>query len=199
MKQTTNITSTKMKSKIFTVPNILSFFRICLIPLIVWLYCVEQNYRWAGYILILSGATDIVDGYIARHFDMISDLGKMLDPIADKLTQASMLFCLLTRFPLMIVPFALMVIKEFYMGVSGYMIIQKTGTVLGANWHGKVTTCLLYAMMVLHVVWNDISSEISNLSIIGCVGMMALSLLLYARRNIKVLKEHRAAEARGEH
>ena len=103
------------QSKILTIPNLLSFFRLCLIPVFMWLYCVERNYLWTGIILIISGLTDTVDGIIARKFNMISDLGKVLDPIADKVTQAAMLFCLLTRFPLMIAPLALMVVKEFFM------------------------------------------------------------------------------------
>lgn len=171
------------KNKILTIPNALSFFRLCLIPVFIWMYCVEQKYLETGLLLLLSGATDIVDGFIARTFHMISDLGKILDPIADKLTQAAMLFCLFTRFPLMLLPLALMVVKEFYMGVTGFMVIQKTGKVLGANWHGKVATCLLYIMMILHVVWLDIPKTISNISISACVLMMVISLILYGIRN----------------
>ena len=81
------------KNKILTIPNLLSLFRLCLIPVFMWLYCVEKNYLWTGIILIISGLTDTVDGFVARHFNMISDLGKILDPVADKLTQAAMLFC----------------------------------------------------------------------------------------------------------
>ena len=97
-----------IKAKIVTIPNVLSFFRICLIPLMVWLYCVEQKFQLTGYVLVLSGVTDVVDGFIARKFNMISDLGKILDPIADKLTQAVMLICLVIRFPLMVIPFILL-------------------------------------------------------------------------------------------
>lgn len=61
----------KADTKIFTIPIILSFFRLCLIPLIIWLYCVEHNYLWAGNVLILSGLTDLVDGFIARKFKQI--------------------------------------------------------------------------------------------------------------------------------
>src|SRR5699024_12022303 len=69
------------QSKILTIPNLLSFFRLCLIPVFMWLYCVDRNYLWTGIILIISGLTDTVDGIIARKFNMISDLGKVLDPI----------------------------------------------------------------------------------------------------------------------
>ena len=177
------------QSKILTIPNLLSFFRLCLIPVFMWLYCVERNYLWTGIILIISGLTDTVDGIIARKFNMISDLGKVLDPIADKVTQAAMLFCLLTRFPLMIAPLALMVVKEFFMGVTGLLVIQKTGKVFGADWHGKVNTWLLYAMMILHVFWYNIPDVVSKVLIGICVIMMLISLVLYGRHNMKALRE----------
>ena len=186
--------SNDTQSKILTIPNILSFFRLCLIPVIMWLYCVKENYLWAGITLILSGITDTVDGFVARHFHMTSDLGKMLDPVADKLTQAAMLFCLLTRFPLMIVPLGLMVLKESFMGVTGLLVIHKTGKVFGADWHGKVTTWLLYAMMILHVFWYNIPAGVSRVMIMACVVMMTVSLVLYGRSNLKALNEEKPAE-----
>ena len=177
------------QSKILTIPNLLSFFRLCMIPVFMWLYCVERNYLWTGIILIISGLTDTVDGIIARKFNMISDLGKVLDPIADKVTQVAMLFCLLTRFPLMIAPLALMVVKEFFMGVTGLLVIQKTGKVFGADWHGKVNTWLLYAMMIIHVFWYNIPDVVSKVLIGICVVMMLISLVLYGRHNLKALRE----------
>ena len=191
MKTRSGERSNDIQSKILTIPNILSFFRLCLIPVIMWLYCVEENYFWAGGILILSGITDTVDGFVARRFHMASDLGKMLDPVADKMTQAAMLFCLLTRFPLMIVPLGLMVLKESFMGVTGLLVIHKTGKVFGADWHGKVTTWLLYAMMILHVFWYNIPAGVSRVMIMACVVMMTVSLVLYGRSNLKALKEEK--------
>lgn len=178
----------KNEKKIITIPNMLSFFRICLIPVIVWLYGVEQNYMWAGYILILSGITDMVDGYIARHFHMVSNLGKILDPIADKLTQGVMLMCLVLRFPLMIVPFILLIAKEIYMSVSGILVIQRTGIVCGADWHGKAATCVLYGTMFLHVFWHEITPVVSMVSIIACAALIGVSFVLYGIRNAKLLK-----------
>lgn len=190
MKHQKNTTS--HTNKIITIPNILSFIRLCLIPLIIWLYCVKQNYHMTAVILVLSGLTDLADGFIARHFHMISDLGKILDPIADKLTQGATLFCLMTRFKLMLVPFILMIFKELYMGITGALVIKKTGQVLGANWHGKVVTCLLYAMMILHVLWYDIPMAVSTVSIIICICMMVLSLILYGKRNKKAIQQAKA-------
>ncbi len=179
----------KNADRILTIPNILSFFRICLIPVIVWLYVYKKEYTWTACVLILSGVTDMVDGFIARRFNMISNVGKVLDPIADKLTQAVMLICLFTRFPMMIVPLILMLVRELFMGVTGLLIIKKTGNVLGACWHGKVATCLLYVMMILHVFWYDIPVMASDFAIAVCTLMVAVSFGLYGIRNMKILKQ----------
>lgn len=173
--------------RIITVPNILSFFRICLLPVLVWLYCVERNDLWTVLVLLLSGATDLADGFIARKFHMVSDLGKVLDPVADKLTQGVMLACLIVRFPLMAVPFSLMLAKEIFMGITGLMIIRRTGEAFGARWHGKAATCLLYLTAILHVAWPGIPAAASGISIAACTLMIAVSLIFYAVSNIKVL------------
>ena len=176
------------RKKVFTFPNILSFFRLCLIPVIVWSYCVEHNYLTAGGVLIISGLTDVVDGFIARKFNMVSDLGKILDPVADKLTQAAMLFCLMMRFPLLWILLVLVLVKEIFMCITGLMVIKKTGSVYGAKWHGKVATCLLYATMVLHVFWNEITPIVSIVSTLACAVMIVISFILYSIQNIKKLK-----------
>ena len=178
----------KTENKILTIPNLLSLFRLILIPVIVWLYWFRKDYFLAGVLLIISGLTDLADGYIARHFNAVSNIGKILDPIADKLTQAAMLFCLVTRFPLMAAPFGFLVIKEVFIGTTGLLMIRKTGKVVGADFHGKVATTLLYAMMILHIFWIDIPSAVSAVSILICLVSMAFTLLTYGSRNMRVLQ-----------
>lgn len=180
--------STSQK-KILTIPNLLSFFRLCLIPLILWFYCVKEDALWATLLLVLSGLTDIVDGWIARHFNMVSDFGKAFDPVADKLTQIAMLFCLLTRFRLMLLPLCLLIVKELFAAVTGLMTIKKTGNVMGADWHGKVATVLLYGMIGLHFIWYRIPAAVSNVTILLSTTMLLISAFLYGRRNLKVLME----------
>lgn len=177
-----------LKKEIFTIPNMFTYFRICLIPLIVWLYLVKNNSVWTGYILIVSGLTDIIDGFIARKFNMISNLGKIIDPIADKLTQVTMLICLLSRFSLMIIPFIFIVIKELCDSITGFLVIKKKEKVIGAKWHGKVATCLLYGIMIIHVFWINIPHTISVISITVCTIMIIISFILYSIQNIKSLK-----------
>lgn len=184
----------EMEKRIFTIPNILSFFRLCLIPLFVWLYCVKKDYMWTALVLLLSGATDLADGYIARRFHMVSALGKVLDPIADKLTQGAMLLCLFTRFPFMLAPVIFLAIKEVFDGVMGLLVIRKTKQVFSADWHGKAATFLLYAMMLIHLIWYDIPKGLSNMLICLCMVVMVLSMALYGIQDIKILRENKQIE-----
>ena len=179
--------------QIFTIPNLLSVFRLCLIPVFVWLYCWQGNYPATAAVLLLSGFTDIADGFIARRFHMISDLGKVLDPIADKLTQCAMLICLLTRFPLMACPLAALVVKETMDGLMGLMVVKKTGIVCGAEWHGKAATCLLFAVMVIHVLWYELSPQLSFALILLSTAIQIFSLVLYLRRNLSLIRRGKTA------
>ena len=181
-------TKYQTQNKILTIPNLLSLFRLLLIPLIIWMYTFKKEYFAAGTLLILSGLTDLADGFIARHFNAVSNVGKILDPIADKLTQAAMLFCLVTRFPLMAAPLGVLVLKAIFIGTTGLLMIRKTGEVIGADFHGKVATTLLYIMMILHIFWISIPAGISAATIGICLVSMIFTLFIYGKRNVKVLR-----------
>lgn len=177
----------KYQKKILTIPNVLSFVRICLIPVIIWLYLGKQDYFWTTITVLFSGLTDIVDGTIARKFNMISDVGKVLDPVADKATQFVVAILLTTRFPLMILPIIVGAVKEIFMAVSGYLVVKKCDIVLGSHWHGKLATVMLTGTIALHLFWIDINSVLSTVLIIISTASIILSLTMYAIRNIRYL------------
>ena len=177
----------RYKQKIITIPNILSLFRLLLIPVIMWLYIVKEDPVLTTVILVLSGITDIVDGIIARKCHMVSDFGKAFDPVADKLTQIAMLFCLVSRFKWMLLPLCVMVIKEVTAGILGLLVIRKTGNVCGAVWHGKATTVSLYSMMIIHLIWYNIPGVISGILIGACTALALLSAFMYSRENVRIL------------
>lgn len=179
----------KYQHKIITIPNILSLFRLLLIPVIIWLYTVRKDPLWTTAVLALSGITDIVDGIIARKCHMVSDFGKAFDPVADKLTQIAMLFCLVNRFKWMLLPLCVMVIKEVTAGILGLLVIRKTGNISGAVWHGKATTVSLYSMMIVHLLWYNIPGVISGILIGACTALALLSAFMYSRENVKILME----------
>lgn len=187
-------TTGKYQKKILTIPNLLSLFRLCLIPVIVWLYCLKKDYGWTAFTLALSGLTDVADGIIARRFHMVSDFGKAFDPVADKLTQIAMLFCLVTRFPLMLVPLILLTVKEILAAVLNTLASKKTGRVMAAVWHGKLNTVLLYTVMLVHVIWGNIPPLASNLLIGACTVMMLVSAVLYSIRSIRALTNRKGGD-----
>ena len=134
-----------LRGRILTIPNLLTMIRILLIPLFVWYYLQREDGVAAAVILAVSGLTDALDGTIARRFDTISDFGKALDPLADKLTQFSMLCCLLIRFPRMLWLIIVLCVKEIFLCCAQLRLIRRTDVVQGSAWHGKITTVLLYA------------------------------------------------------
>lgn len=177
--QNTNIKDKLSPKQVFTVPNLLSFLRLLLIPFIVWLYVGKQEYLWTLILIIFSLLTDIVDGFIARKYDVVTDFGKFIDPVADKLTQLAVLFCLVTRFPLIWIPIIALIIKEVLQFILRFIIFKMSGQIFSAEWHGKLATGLIYVMMSLHVIWFEITDVWSKLTIGITTAVILLSCILY--------------------
>lgn len=186
------------KDEIFTIPNLLSIFRLAMIPVIIWLYWSKQDFYAATAVVILSGATDIIDGFIARRFNMVSDFGKILDPIADKLTQGVLIICLSFKYPLMIPLVILFVSKEFIMASLGAITIKKHDSVNSAKWHGKINTIVLYCVMIVMILFPDLPKIAVNSMIVLCTLSMLTSLILYTKFYITILKKHNVSESRGD-
>lgn len=169
------------KNQILTIPNLLSLIRLLLIPAIIYLYIVRQDRFFAVALIALSGLTDIVDGRIARHFNMVSDLGKILDPVADKLTQAAVLVCLVSRYELILPLIIIFAVKELCIGSLGAYAIKQYGDVNGAQWHGKLATVTLYVTMIVLMVLTDIPPAAANGVICLCIAAVLLSFIMYLR------------------
>ena len=177
------------KDQILTIPNLLSLIRLLMIPLIIWLYCEAQQYGLAVIVILLSGLTDIVDGFIARKYHMVSDFGKILDPTADKLTQAALILCLSVRYQLMVPLIITFAIRELFMIIMGYITIKKYHQVNSAQWYGKVTTIVLYTVMTLLILFPGIPELTANTMILFCGVVMLVTFVLYAKFYISVWRE----------
>jgi CDP-diacylglycerol--glycerol-3-phosphate 3-phosphatidyltransferase len=171
--------------QVCTIPNFLSMFRLVLAVLFLGIYQryggMAENRMILTGILVLSGITDFLDGKIARKFHMVSDVGKVLDPIADKVTQGVLLLCLLSEYKLTKVIFLLFLIKEGYMAAVGAETVKETKAVHGARWYGKVSTAVFYIVMVMLVVFPDIPEGTANLLLLCCGSFLLLSFIMYAR------------------
>ena len=156
------------KKEILTIPNLLTLFRLLLIPVYVSIYLNAteiSHYYIAAAILAVSCLTDLVDGQIARRFNMISNLGKLLDPIADKATQFALIICLATRYSAMIFLIILFVLKEGFQLIAMGLSLRKGKALDGALMSGKVCTTVLFITLIFMVMLPGMPGHIGNLMI----------------------------------
>lgn len=184
------------RKDILTIPNAMSFFRLLLIPVIIWLYCGQENYLWAVVVIAISAVTDIADGKIARRFSMVSDFGKVLDPVADKLTQLALIICLLSRYSWLWLLLALFVVKEALMAFWGYLTMELTDSVNSARWYGKLSTVILYASMMALFLFPGIPETAAAVLSVICAFVMVLSLVLYGNFYSGILTKEVLGEKR---
>ncbi len=183
--------------KIWTIPNAMSFFRMLLVPVIIWSYVVRKDTTLTIILLAVSALTDVLDGRIARRFHMVSDLGKALDPVADKLTQVSIVLCLAFTRPLLWVLLGICVVREPCMGVLGYITIRKTNQVPSAKWYGKVSTVVLYSTALALLLFPEIPLWLYHTLAVICIFCASAALLLYMRYHFDVWKQADKNKAQG--
>ena len=151
------------EKRFWTIPNILSLVRIAMVPLFVWCFFspIPNNRPWAIAIFLAAGATDVIDGYIARHFNQISLWGRILDPMADNLMVFSALICLtlIDALPLWLV--LLYFSKELAQAICSYVLMRRTKDMIASNILGKAGTTLFYITIVTLTLF-DPSQTVKN-------------------------------------
>lgn len=163
------------------IPNILTVLRFFLIPFILH-FLVNDEFILAIIFLTLSGITDILDGTIARKFNFITNFGKLIDPLADKITQLAILWMLVSKniIPLWIL--VIVLLKEATM-VAGASFLYGKELVVSSKWYGKASTVLFYLAIVLSMIFRDLQIQTSIDLIIYyiAVTMTIFSLVMYFR------------------
>ncbi len=179
--------------RIWTVPNVMSFFRLLLIPVIMWVYLAKKDYVLVAVLLVVSGITDVADGFIARHFNQVSNLGKMLDPVADKFTEGILMILLALRYPLFWADVVIFAVGAFLMSFWGIRAINRSHLVNAAHWYGKITTVFLYASIFTLLLWEKIPKAAANAIIVICglmvIGNVTMYGLFYMRLRRERLKQ----------
>ena len=180
------------KKDIFTIPNMICYLRIILIPVFFYIYInanTTEDYFMAASVVIFSSFTDLFDGMIARKFNQVTDLGKILDPVADKLTHAALAICLATRYPMMWLMISLMIIKEGYMAIMGLYFLKRNTMINGAMWFGKICTATLFIGMAILFLLPTIPTKIVNIIITIMIIAMILTLFMYISLYTKLKKD----------
>ncbi len=167
-----------MDKKVLTIPNIISMFRILLVLVFIPVYFsnIENNLIIALGIMLVSGLSDLLDGFIARRFNMISDVGKVLDPIADKLTQAVILLCLLIDHPPIMPMFIVLFVKELLTAFVATYLLKNGLKPMSARWWGKLSTAIIY-ITIFYTITNDFA-PISDTVLAVLVGVSIVCMLI---------------------
>lgn len=181
------------KKEVFTIPNLLSLFRLALIPVYIAVYLnAEEDWQYyvAGAILAVSCVTDLIDGKIARRFHMISTVGKVLDPLADKATQFTLTLCLSVHYPALRPVLVLFVIKEGFQLIVGIIHFRKGKMLPGALMAGKICTTILFVSLIALVLFPGIPLSAVNAIALVDTGFLIFSfvsyILAYFGKNTKV-------------
>jgi cardiolipin synthase len=181
------------KKELFTIPNLFSMFRIVLIPVYMVLYLnATQNihYYVSAAILAVSCITDMIDGKIARKFNMISTVGKVLDPLADKATQFTLIICLAVRYPVLWYLVGLFVVKESFQLIAGGLSFRKGKMLNGALLSGKICTTVLFISLILMVMIPNIgNTAVTVMTIVDAVFLLIAFVdyfLAYYGKNKKI-------------
>jgi cardiolipin synthase len=175
--------SNDWKKEVFTIPNMLSLFRLFLIPVYTGIYLNARSqgaYFLAGSILAVSCMTDIVDGQIARHFHMTSNLGRLLDPLADKLTQLTLTVCLSIKYPVLRAVLIIFIIKELFQTFVTFVMFTRGKALPGALIEGKICTTILFISLTMLVLMPSLPESIVNTIAITDVFFLAYSFISYA-------------------
>ena len=186
---------TKPSNRVLTVPNAMSGLRILIVPFFAVLY-LKGYVAAAVALLLLSGLTDMLDGLIARKFNQITELGKMLDPFADKLTQGVVALCIALRFPAIRPLLLLFILKELLMLCCALVLLKKHKRPCAAKWYGKVATVMFYVSVAAIVAMDGLALaqphtvHLWAYGLLGATGvMMAYAAFRYFQIFLSILRD----------
>ena len=173
---------------VWNIPNVLSLVRLALLPVFAILYLSGELY-WSLLVLALSGLTDLFDGVIARKFNQITEIGKLLDPLADKITQVAVLVCLTIRNVALVPLFIICFTKELLQAIGGWILLSRNEIIRGSKWFGKVSTFTFYIVMLAIALWEEMPHWLM-ITLIALVAVtMLFSFFMYLSLYFKLRRE----------
>ena len=173
-----------------SVPNMITLVRIVLTPVFAFLY-LEGQQMAAMLVLALAALSDMLDGAIARRFGLITPLGKVLDPVADKVLQLAMILCLVSRHGAVMLVLLLHLLREFILGAMGALVYRRCALLTGAHWYGKLCTGFMYSFLGLALLWMEMPEKILITGLYLCAGLIVCCLWLYAMEYLKIIKDNK--------
>jgi len=166
------------------IPNVLTTLRLLIVPFLGY-FMYTEKYIISIILFALGGFTDILDGYIARKYNMMTKWGKVFDPLADKSMQITALALLVVHHFIPIIVLIIVVSKEALMIMGGILLYRKGKTVIGANWYGKLATVFFYFAILATIILSleSLSNGYTSIAINVAIGLAVLctlfALLMY--------------------
>lgn len=163
------------------VPNLLSLLRLAMVPVFAAVFFLpDPSARsWAAGVYALAFVTDIADGWIARHFHQVTRLGRILDPLADKLMTFTVIVCITAAGIIPLWAVVVFFLKEAAMGVGALSMYHKTEDVIPSNWLGKVSTGVFFVVCAALVLFPGIPSSWATGLITLALGLTILAFVSY--------------------
>lgn len=168
------------------IPNALTVLRLLLTPCFA-LLLGQGRRREALAVLVLAALSDALDGYLARRLHQTTELGKILDPVADKLMQLTMMLCALRLAPQVSWLLGLHLLREGCLGVLGLAALRRRCAIPGARWYGKLCTAALDTVLTAALIWPDLPAALLRSGLLLCCALVLLCLVLYARDFLTLL------------
>lgn len=190
-------------SDLVTIPNILSYLRLILVVPFVYyfirgLYDDPRHYITAAVCIVISGLTDCFDGLLARKLNQVTSLGKILDPLADKITLIAVAVCMVIYIPALLPLMLVLFIKDFTMLICGLVLLVKKIPLPASRWYGKVATVVFYISVTV-IIFLKAVYQYENptlILVLFCItaAVMIFALLNYSKLFLDILKENKNKE-----
>lgn len=173
------------------IPNILSIFRLVLAPVFVVVYFsgLDNARIYAAIIYIMASITDVLDGMIARRYNITSELGKLLDPLGDKVMTFTVLICITIDRVIPVWVVIVFAAKEALMGIGGLILHKKISSIPPSNYLGKAATVVFFIVCTVLMLFPQVSSHTVTVMVTAAIAMMLLAFFRYIATFTKMVKK----------
>lgn len=182
------------------IPNILTIIRFLIVPVFGY-YLYTREFVIAAILFVLGGLTDVLDGYIARKFNLVTSWGKIADPVADKLMQLTALLILSVVLKIVPIEFLLIILaKEILMGIGAFVLYRQDNYVVSANWYGKLTTVVFYLAIIMMMFdepfsrWSIWGIPSNKFVFVLAIIVALFAFLMYVKSYFGIKKKNKVNE-----
>ncbi len=173
------------------IPNCITLFRLLLVFVFIFLFVsdIENKSFYCVVTFILSGISDVLDGFLARKLNVVSNFGKLMDPLADKLMQITVAVCMATVQPSLVWVPGFLILKELLMVLGATKLFKKDNIVVQANFYGKLASVICFAVFLVLLIFPEINQLLEHILCFSFVVVSVLAFFKYIKEYSEVYKK----------